>query len=140
MCFSLRIIPMLLVMGIIFFFSHQPGDTLHLPSIPGIDKMAHMLAYGLLALTVLWFVMSAQPAGLLNVALKTVFVCLLYGMSDEFHQSFIPGRSVSVIDLLADLVGSILVCTIWLRNRAFRVILTEKYLILANRMKGFYRT
>jgi len=102
--------------------------------------MAHMLAYGLLALTVLWFVMSAQPAGLLNVALKTVFVCLLYGMSDEFHQSFIPGRSVSVIDLLADLVGSILVCTIWLRNRAFRVILTEKYLILANRMKGFYRT
>ncbi|KAF0188242.1 MAG: putative integral membrane [Desulfobulbaceae bacterium] len=79
---------MLLVMGIIFFLSHQPGDTLHLPSIPGIDKISHMFAYGLLALTVLWFFGSAQPAGLLTIALKTVLVCLLYGMTDEFHQSY----------------------------------------------------
>jgi VanZ family protein len=140
MFFCLRIIPMLLVMGIIFFLSHQPGDTLHLPSIPGIDKISHMFAYGLLALTVLWFFGSAQPAGLLTIALKTVLVCLLYGMTDEFHQSFIPCRAVSVFDLLADLAGAIFVCIIWLRNRAFRVTLTEKYLILTKRLNGYYRT
>jgi len=136
MYLCLRMIPMLLVMGVIFFFSHQPGDTLHLPSIPGIDKIAHMMTYGLLALTGLLFFGSANPAGLLNVALKTVLFCLLYGMSDEFHQSFIPGRSVSVFDLLADLAGALIMCTIWLRSREFRVILNEKYLILAKRLNG----
>jgi VanZ family protein len=131
---------MLLVMGMIFFFSHQPGHTLHLPSIPGIDKIAHMLAYGLLALTVLWFLGSAGPSGFLNPALKTVLFCLLFGVSDEFHQSFIPGRWVSVFDLLADLTGAMLVCALWLWNRDFRLSFHRKYLILSEKLKGFSGT
>lgn len=128
---------MLLVMGMIFFFSHQSGHTLHLPSIPGIDKIAHMLAYGLLALTVLWFLGSTDPSDFLNPALKTVLFCLIYGMSDEFHQSFIPGRWVSVFDLLADLIGATLVCALWLWNRDFRLSFHRKYLILADKLKIF---
>ena len=38
-------------MGIIFFLSSQPGDTIDLPDIPDIDKILHALVYGVLALS-----------------------------------------------------------------------------------------
>jgi VanZ family protein len=33
---------------------------------------------------------------------------MLYGISDEFHQYFVPGRSVDVYDVLADALGGLL--------------------------------
>lgn len=109
-----RLIPMILVMGIIFFFSHQPGDTIDLGDIPGMDKVAHFSIYGLLAATVL----LAHKAGSrrktpFNVCLATCAVCLVYGISDEFHQSFIPGRFVSGADVLADMIGAVTVSAFW---------------------------
>ena len=50
---SLRLAPMLCIMGAIFFFSHQPGDALRVGLFPGADKVSHMLAYGLLAAAVM---------------------------------------------------------------------------------------
>ena len=105
----LRIVPVLLVMGTIFFLSHQYGDTLspYLPAFPGADKICHLAIYGLLAMTVLWCLGPGKQVSLVKMALKTVIFCLAYGMSDEFHQSFIPQRSVSALDLLADLAGAL---------------------------------
>jgi len=136
MLFGLRILPMFLVMGGIFFFSHQPGDALRLPLIPGIDKIAHMVVYGLLAVTLLWLLGTGKREHVAGAALKTVIVCLLYGMSDEWHQSFIPYRSVSVFDLLADLAGSMLVAAIWLRSKAFRACLKVRYVTIALKSRG----
>jgi VanZ family protein len=128
---------MLVVMGFIFFFSHQSGDTLHLPSVPGIDKAGHMAIYGLLAITVLWFLGSAkkqvEPVG---TALKTILFCVLYGMSDEWHQTFIPDRMVSCYDLLADLAGPMLVTAIWLRSNVFRARLQVCYATIALKLRG----
>ncbi|MBU0664585.1 MAG: VanZ family protein [Proteobacteria bacterium] len=138
MLLFLRIIPMFLVMGIIFFFSHQAGNTLYLPPLPGADKICHMGIYGLLAMAVLWYFSSAKQLSLVKVALKTVFFCLLYGMSDEFHQSFIPQRSVSGLDLLADLAGAIMVCAIWINSRKFRVYLEYWYMTLARKLERYY--
>jgi VanZ family protein len=33
---------------------------------------------------------------------------MLYGVSDEFHQYFVPGRSVEALDVLADALGGLL--------------------------------
>ena len=103
-------------MGIIFFLSHQSGDTLVLPSFPGADKLAHMLAYGTLAFSVLWYFgeKGIERAG--RTLTLTVLFCLLYGISDEFHQSFIPLRSVSGFDLLADTAGAFWVGFLWLMS------------------------
>ncbi len=103
-------------MGIIFFLSHQSGDTLVLPSFPGADKLAHMLAYGTLAFSVLWYFgeKGVERAG--RTLTLTVLFCLLYGISDEFHQSFIPLRSVSGFDLLADVAGAFFVAFFWLKS------------------------
>lgn len=114
----LRMVPVTVVMGTIFFLSHQPGDRLSLPPLPGFDKLAHTIAYGLLAGTVL-FALSEhlKSTESRRVMLFTVVVCFLYGISDEFHQSFIPGRSTSVYDLFADCGGAAMACALWVRWR-----------------------
>jgi VanZ family protein len=45
--------------------------------------------------------------------LLVVLFCLLYGISDEFHQSFIPDRMPSILDLIADTAGAAVVVLIW---------------------------
>lgn len=135
MLLTLRLLPMLLVMGVIFFFSHQPGDTLRMPSITGIDKVIHMAVYALLALSVLWFLGSKEQAPVVRTAIRTLLVCLLYGISDEWHQSMIPHRVASVHDLLADMAGALLVVAIWLRSKAFRAGLRACHAVIALKLR-----
>jgi VanZ family protein len=110
---------MLLCMGTIFFLSHQPGDTLDLPIFPGADKLVHMLAYGVLSATVIFSFSSESRRsrrGLVFAA--AILVPLLFGLSDEYHQSFVPGRSSEFLDLVADGAGGLVVGLVWfLRNK-----------------------
>lgn len=68
---------------------------------------AHVAAYaGLGALTA-----RAVAKGVRDVSWRAVVVAIListlYGVSDEYHQLFVPGRSFDVFDMLADLIGSV---------------------------------
>lgn len=101
-------------MGTIFFLSNQSGDTLQLPSFFGADKVAHMIAYGALAFSALWFLYERALENPRRTVLVCVLFCVFYGISDEYHQSFIPLRSVSIFDLLADAMGALLVTSFWL--------------------------
>ncbi len=115
---SLRFVPLIAVMGIIFFLSNQPGDSLDLPDIPDLDKGLHCIVYGALALSALFAVPEYKyQANPFWVSLLVVLFCLLYGISDEFHQSFIPGRFPSVLDLLADTIGAVVVVLVWFRMK-----------------------
>lgn len=71
------------------------------------DKQVHAMTYGVLALLVgralaraRW---SGVTAGRMVVA---VAVAVLYGVTDEWHQSFVPGRTPDVADLYADASGA----------------------------------
>lgn len=110
----LRLIPMITVMGIIFFLSNQPGDSLNLPDIPDLDKVLHAVAYGTLAGTVLFAVPKhLYEQSPMRTSLLVVLFCLAYGISDEFHQSFVPDRTPSVLDLIADTTGAAVMVFIW---------------------------
>jgi len=112
-----RFILMALVMGIIFYLSHQPGDFSYLPKIFGIDKLLHVIAYGSLAATMLYGLNPmVKPSSRALTAVAVVFFCILFGISDEYHQSFIPGRSVSAGDVVADGVGAFLVIVWWFKG------------------------
>ena len=101
----MRFVPMLTVMAAIFYLSHQPDIPLP-QAVSFQDKILHLIAYGVLAATVLWAIRpGCSPAAGLGV----VIFCVLYGISDEFHQSFIPGRSPSIYDVYADGLGAVLV-------------------------------
>lgn len=120
---SIRIVPMILLMGTIFFLSHQPGTKLQLPGIFGLDKLAHGFVYGSLAAAMLY----AVPRKILRLkpwrtCALIVFFCLLYGMTDEYHQSFIPGRVSSFGDLAADVIGAVLLLYVWLRYQHPRLV------------------
>ena len=109
---------MMCVMGMIFYLSHQPYDFSRLPQSPGIDKLAHAIAYGGLAAS---FLYGLQPfldtSGNNIVTVLTVMLfCIIYGISDEYHQSFIPGRFVSFWDVVADGFGALFVVGWWHKN------------------------
>ena len=104
------------IMGIIFSLSGVPGDSIPLPDVANLDKLLHAVMYGVLAITVLF----AFPARKYYVhpwkmSLLVVLFCLFYGISDEFHQSFVPNRCPSVFDLVADTAGAVFAVLIWFR-------------------------
>ncbi len=97
--------PVALVSGGIFFFSHLSSP----PSPPGApDWLLHGLEYG-----VLGFVLAGALAGgwgrpiNQRTGLLTLVCGVAYGISDEIHQAFIPGRHPSGADVLADTVGTL---------------------------------
>lgn len=105
---------MAVIMGIIFFLSHQPHQFVRLPSITGVDKAAHAAAYAVLGASFLYGLKPlVRSSNRHLVALAVILFCLLYGISDELHQSFIPGRSVSAWDVAADVFGGALTVVLW---------------------------
>ena len=107
------------VMGIIYFLSHQPADSLQVQNFAGLDKAVHVITYGLLAVTVLYGLQPfTRKSDHFTAAIVVVLFCLLYGISDEYHQSFIPGRHVSAWDVAADLAGALAAVAWWFAGRA----------------------
>ena len=91
----------------IFFLSSQPA----LPSPEAVgDKEAHAFTYGVLAFLCLIGLTGARWRAMTILRIATaLLLAVLYGASDEFHQSFVPGRTPDVADLAADAVGAALV-------------------------------
>ena len=104
----LRVLPLVAMMTILFILSHQPGDTLPLPAVVNLDKLLHLLAYTVLGLAFLFALppdwRARRPRA---AAVATVLFCLAYGLSDEFHQQFVPGRFPGADDLVADTFGGL---------------------------------
>ena len=103
--------PVVLWAALIFVLSSLSG----LPAPPGglTDKHAHFITYGVLAALVVWAITDRAPARTTwGVAAAAVVLATLYGASDEFHQSFVPGREVSALDLAADAGGALLAAVV----------------------------
>jgi VanZ family protein len=112
-------VPALIFMGVLFRLSSLPGNEIHLPPFPNSDKVVHFCAYAFLGwLISLRRVLAGTPGT--GVDFKAMIVGMLYGISDEFHQSFVPMRDSSVYDWTADALGvtvGVLICARMFRNR-----------------------
>lgn len=103
--FWLRWGPVLVAMAAIFAASSVPNLT----RIPGnvSDKVAHFVGYAVLGVLALRAVSGVRWRGVtLRSALVAWGVCVVYGATDEFHQWFVPGRSTSLDDWIADAAGA----------------------------------
>lgn len=91
-------------MGVIFFLSSQSRlpDLSHSLSDALQDILGHFFAYATLALLTFW---ALEAFGVSRPALWALVVVLLYGLSDEFHQAFVPGRHPDPFDVATDLAG-----------------------------------
>lgn len=95
-----------------------PGD---LPGFPGIDKLAHLLIYFLLGLLFARAYGLSLPAPTArSLFLLAWFSAILYGASDEVHQSFVAARSADPLDWLADIAGGGLGAALYLRLKGRR--------------------
>ena len=82
----------------------------HPPAPPGAmsDKHLHAMVYAGLALLVLRALASADVNRVTTGrALGAAAIAAAYGLTDELHQWFVPGRFVDVFDLLANALGAI---------------------------------
>ncbi len=94
-------------MVLIFFLSsYQGGD---LPGLPkNFDKVVHAGVYMPLAFL---FYRSLRKSGIRKYVFVAAFLfASLYGITDEIHQIFVPGRDAAIGDALADSTGAFLGC------------------------------
>ena len=93
----------------IFFFSTLP--TIETTEIYWQDfivkKLAHMIEYGILAV-LLYRALVGSGHSKKNAGLLAILIALVYGATDEYHQSFTPGREPKVRDVVFDTAGAIL--------------------------------
>ena len=113
-----RWIPPLAWMVLIFFVSSQPD----LPHAPGpiwdllLKKAGHAVEYGVLYL-LLWQALDPRRPFIALAWMLTV----LYAVSDEFHQAFVPGRNGRWMDVVIDSVGaSVAALAVWASVRRSR--------------------
>ena len=112
--------PVVVWMGLIFYLSAQS----QLPGLPAqwldylVKHAGHFAGYGVLA--VLYWRIARHGPWNGRVALLISLACaILYGLSDEFHQSFVPRRDPSPVDLAIDAAGAVtaLGWVAWARRR-----------------------
>ncbi|MGB3050150.1 MAG: VanZ family protein [Polyangiales bacterium] len=95
-------------MALIFVISSFEIEIPGIRLIPLRDKGIHLVEYAALG----WLCATASrrswpSASSWRTAAFAVFVSVLWGLSDEIHQAFVPGRSAELSDVVADLFGSI---------------------------------
>jgi len=119
-------------LALIFFFSSQTGTessnlsggvlNIILKIIPSLNlsffsfairKLAHFTEYAILGILTFHLVLQYRNITIKEIILIIVF-CIFYASTDEFHQTFVGGRSGQPLDVVIDSLGSI-----------FGVILTD---------------
>jgi len=83
----------------------KPDSTLH--SL--LHNSMHVVAYGCLAAAV-WLAWSRRPVAAVQVfrSRGAWLIATLYGVVDEVHQAYVPGRVSSVADVASDAIGAAL--------------------------------
>jgi VanZ family protein len=118
-----RWLPPLVWMGLIYVLSAQPD----LPSAPGpwldtvIKKSGHALSYGLLTYL---YRRALRPhiRDATSLRLMCAGLAVAYALSDEYHQTFVPGRNGTLLDVGVDSIGvsGAMLLDRWLADRRAR--------------------
>lgn len=98
-------VPVALDAALIYYLSSIPS----LPSPPGpfSDKHFHFASYAVLATLLVRALASARLRNVNGrVAIGAILLATLYGVTDEIHQIFVPGRTAALDDLAADALGA----------------------------------
>ena len=92
---------------LIWLFPHISEDTIDQVHLV-VRKTAHFVEYSILGVLI-WRLIHFDPAWAAcrsRELLTALLVAALYAASDEFHQSFVPGREAAMHDVLLDPCGA----------------------------------
>lgn len=107
-------------MGLITWWSGQGNLPIDQPAVADLfhgfqHRFAHLLAFGLVGLLARW-----AFDGLPRAAWIAVLLTSFFGISDEWHQSFTPGRRPAIDDWAVDTASAALALYLWSRLRGKR--------------------
>ena len=96
--------------ALIFYLSAQSdlGDGASFLDFPGRDKVVHVIIYAIWGWIFSWALTGARPIRPASAVVIATILGTLYGVTDEIHQAYVPGRTSSIYDLAADAAGALL--------------------------------
>ena len=103
-------LPLILWAGLIFYFSSLPNLKSNFPEVWDLilRKTAHLIEFGVLVVLALRIGLRGEKAKSRKwVYIVALLFCLLYAVSDEYHQSFVGGRAMTLRDVLIDSLGMV---------------------------------
>lgn len=105
-------------MGVIFVLSAIPSLASPFESFYDFiaRKLAHMAEYGVLT-ALLFSALRIHTRRNARALLIAATVAVLYAFSDEWHQTFVPGREGSLRDVAVDALG-VVGMSLWFIRRA----------------------
>ena len=110
----LRFIPAVVWMAFIYYSSSQTGDDVGsmmqiiqavFPFIEDLNFM-HFVTYFILAACFDFAFNDYSRKSKYKVLI--VLLCVLYGITDEIHQSFVGGRTPDIVDIRNDGIGALI--------------------------------
>ncbi len=118
-------LPWLFWMGIIFYLSSIPEVRISQEDLWDLilRKLAHMLVFGILFL-LSWRISTQQKIA--KPYLWAFIWAVVYALSDEFHQSFIPTRVASSLDVIIDCGGVLMAGLILYLVPSLRILLSRR--------------
>ena len=105
-------------LGAIFYASSMSGSEVS-PYVPTylLHKLAHFLAYSSGAVILALCLRFSTAWGWGKIFVVSVVAVSVYGATDEWHQSFTPGRGPAVLDWLIDTVSGFIGVSVLLKVR-----------------------
>ncbi len=92
-----------------------------------VRKIAHMTEYAILFVLNFRIISLYRPPH--QSLLLSVASCLVFALSDEFHQTLIPGRTGTLADVGIDMTGVLVAwifCTVWISKKPAFILLSKR--------------
>jgi len=103
------IIQWIIFCGLIFYLSSLPNVEFLPKSIIDRDKLLHLIGFFFYGISTQLFINTICINQKKSSRIFYVLIIgIIYGLTDELHQSFVPGRTSDIYDFLVDLIGIIL--------------------------------
>jgi VanZ family protein len=98
----------LIIYMALIYYSSSLSEIKPIIPWPYTDKLVHAVEYGIFSVLIYFALRSTFLISSRSIFMLAFSLTLIYGLSDEIHQLYVPGRNCSGRDLLADGVGSYL--------------------------------
>jgi len=114
---------------LIFYLSSIPSLQSGFEADFILRKLAHVFVYFVLTILifdVLWIEFKNKQLSFRRMYFIAGFLAFLYAVSDEIHQTFVPGRNGSPVDVAIDSLGILIGILFLLLLKKFKFILRSK--------------
>jgi len=100
-------LPVYVYAGLIFYFSSLPTIPEPITRIIPQTLILHVIEYFIFGILLFRALVNSENTALKNNAiLLSIIISIFYGITDEIHQHFVPGRIFGFLDVIADSIGS----------------------------------